>query len=60
MKMEEENGMTELIETTVGRVIFNEVVPEVSSRLSMNCLPRRTLKNVIGDIIKRPDIPSDC
>ncbi len=46
-----------LIETTVGRVIFNEVVPEEAGFIN-EVLTKKALRRIIGDIIKVTDIPT--
>ncbi len=50
----EENGkmVTRLIETTVGRVLFNQAVPEQVPFINI-MLTKRNLKGIIGDIIRR-------
>ena len=50
----EENGrmVTRLIDTTVGRVLFNQAVPEKVPFIN-TLLTKRNLKGIIGDIIKR-------
>ncbi len=50
----EENGklVTRLIETTVGRTILNEVVPEAVPFINI-LLTKKNLKAVISDIIRR-------
>ncbi len=42
------------VETTVGRVIFNQAVPETVPFVNV-LLTKKNLKNVISDIIKRTD-----
>ena len=50
----EENGQLVIrtIDTTVGRVIFNEAVPHTVPFINLE-LKKKTLKTVIGDIIRR-------
>jgi DNA-directed RNA polymerase subunit beta' len=50
----EENGkmVMRIIDTTVGRVMFNQAVPELVPFINI-LLTKRNLKQVIGDIIKR-------
>ena len=48
---------TKIIETTVGRVVFNEVVPR-SQVISTNFSLRKILKNVIGDVLVHTNIPT--
>jgi len=54
-----ENGQTvsKLIETTVGRLIFNEVVPEKVGFVNQ-LLTKKNLKNVIGDVLALTDNPT--
>jgi len=54
-----ENGKPamKLIETTVGRLIFNEVVPPQCSYVN-ELLSKKSLKNVIGDVLASTDIPT--
>jgi len=47
---------TKLIETTVGRVLFNEVVPEKAGYIN-SVLNKKALRGIIGDILKRTSIP---
>jgi len=53
-RVENEEGemIIDIIETTVGRVIFNEAVPE-SIPFINDLLTKRNLKRIIGDIITR-------
>jgi DNA-directed RNA polymerase subunit beta' len=44
------------IDTTVGRVIFNQVVPETVPYINVE-LKKKDLKLVIGDMIRRTNIP---
>ncbi|MEE9371835.1 MAG: DNA-directed RNA polymerase subunit beta' [Saprospiraceae bacterium] len=44
----------ELIDTTMGRVIFNQAVPEEVPFIN-EVLTKKNLKNIIGDIIRRTD-----
>jgi DNA-directed RNA polymerase subunit beta' len=45
-------AISEIIETTVGRVIFNEVVPIEQGFLN-NVMTKKALRDIIGDIIKK-------
>ncbi|MGX5819481.1 DNA-directed RNA polymerase subunit beta' [Chitinophaga lutea] len=45
-----------LIETTVGRVIFNQYVPKEAGYVNA-LLTKKSLREIIGDIIKATDIP---
>src|SRR5690625_677930 len=46
----------ELIETTVGRVIFNQIVPESNGYVNQ-LLTKKTLREVIGKILKNTNLP---
>ncbi len=48
---------TELIETTVGRVIFNQHVPEETGFVNA-LLTKKSLREIIGDILKYSGIPA--
>jgi DNA-directed RNA polymerase subunit beta' len=54
-----ENGeqITRIIETTVGRVLFNEVVPEKAGYIN-EVLTKKSLRGIIGRILKATDIPT--
>jgi DNA-directed RNA polymerase subunit beta' len=54
---ENEQLVDRLIETTVGRVIFNQVVPEQAGYINQ-LLTKKALRDVIGDIIKATDVPT--
>ncbi len=49
-----ENGqkLTKTIETTVGRVLFNQVVPNEYGYIN-ELLTKKTLRDIIGDILKK-------
>jgi DNA-directed RNA polymerase subunit beta' len=47
---------TELIETTVGRVIFNQFVPKTNGFVNA-LLTKKSLREIIGDILKNTNIP---
>jgi DNA-directed RNA polymerase subunit beta' len=53
----EENGgiMIRLIETTVGRVLFNDVVPETVGFID-SILTKKALREIISDILKKTNI----
>jgi DNA-directed RNA polymerase subunit beta' len=58
VKIRENDELVEkLIETTVGRVIFNQVVPEAAGYLN-TLLTKKALREVIGNIIKFTNIPT--
>jgi len=46
-----------LIETTVGRVLFNQFTPEKVGFIN-ELLTKKSLRNIIGDVIKYTDIPT--
>ncbi|MEC7478459.1 MAG: DNA-directed RNA polymerase subunit beta' [Bacteroidota bacterium] len=47
---------TKIIETTVGRVLFNEVVPEKAGFINQ-VLNKKSLRGIIGNILKLTSIP---
>jgi len=48
---------SKLIETTVGRVLFNQVVPRSVGFINA-LLTKKNLREIIGDIIKITDVPT--
>ena len=46
----------QLIETTVGRVLFNQVVPEKAGFIN-EVLTKKSLRDIIGDILKVTTVP---
>jgi len=46
-----ENGETEMIETTVGRVIFNQYVPDEIGYIN-DLLTKKSLRDIIGRVLK--------
>ena len=48
---------TMIIETTVGRVLFNEVVPEEAGFIN-EVLTKKSLRDIIGNILKVTDVPT--
>ncbi|MEN8125391.1 MAG: DNA-directed RNA polymerase subunit beta' [Bacteroidota bacterium] len=54
-----ENGeiVIKIIETTVGRVLFNEVVPEEAGFIN-EVLTKRSLRDIIGNILKVTNVPT--
>ncbi|MEL0186979.1 MAG: DNA-directed RNA polymerase subunit beta', partial [Flavobacteriaceae bacterium] len=55
--LDENNELkTKLIETTVGRVLFNEVVPEKAGFINQ-VLNKKSLRGIIGDILKMTSVP---
>ncbi|WP_228238938.1 DNA-directed RNA polymerase subunit beta' [Allomuricauda sp. M10] len=49
--------VTKIIETTVGRVLFNTVVPEQAGYIN-TVLNKKALRNIIGDILAVTDVPT--
>ena len=47
----------QIIETTVGRVLFNEVVPEEAGYVNA-VLTKKSLRDIIGNILKVTDVPT--
>ena len=45
-----------IIETTVGRVLFNQVVPDKSGFIN-EVLTKKSLRNIIGNILKLTSVP---
>ena len=54
---ENDQVVTKLIDTTVGRVLFNEVVPEEAGFIN-EVLTKKSLRNIIGNVLKKTDIPT--
>ena len=54
----DENGelVNKIIETTVGRVMFNEVVPERAGYIN-EVLTKKSLRDIIGKILKLTSVP---
>jgi len=48
--------VNQIIETTVGRVLFNEVVPEAAGFFN-TVLTKKNLREIIGDILKVTSVP---
>ncbi|NER18456.1 DNA-directed RNA polymerase subunit beta' [Spongiivirga citrea] len=47
----------QIIETTVGRVLFNEKVPEAAGFIN-KVLTKKALRDIIGDVLKATDVPT--
>src|SRR5699024_10555564 len=47
----------QLIETTVGRVLFNEVVPKEAGYIN-SLLTKRALRDIIGVVLEKTDVPT--
>ncbi len=60
-EVREKNGelVTKLIETTVGRVMFNQFVPKGVGYINA-LLTKKNLREIIGDIIKITDVPQSA
>ena len=54
---EEDELVTKIIETTIGRVLFNDVVPDTVGYVN-ETLTKKALRNIIGKILKETDIPT--
>ncbi|WP_372745955.1 DNA-directed RNA polymerase subunit beta' [Lutibacter sp.] len=54
---EEKQLVSKIIETTVGRVLFNEVVPEAAGYVN-EVLNKKSLRDIIGEILKVTDVPT--
>ena len=54
---EEGELVNKIIETTVGRVLFNSVVPEQAGYIN-TVLNKKALRNIIGDILAVTDVPT--
>ena len=50
------NLVFKIIETTVGRVLFNQVVPEKAGFIN-EVLTKKSLRDIIGDILKFTSVP---
>ena len=53
---ENEKLVTKLLDTTVGRVLFNEVVPAELGFINA-ILSKKAIAKVIGEVIRRTDVP---
>ncbi len=54
---EEGELVNQIIETTVGRVLFNEVVPAAAGYIN-EVLNKKSLRDIIGNILKVTDVPT--
>jgi DNA-directed RNA polymerase subunit beta' len=52
VRLNNPDGTTSIIETTVGRVLFNQVVPEQIGFIN-TLLTKKALRDIIGDVLKR-------
>ena len=55
--LEEGELVTKLIETTTGRVLFNELVPNQAGFIN-EVLTKKALRDIISDILKVTDVPT--
>ena len=53
---EEGELVPQIVETTVGRVLFNEKVPEVAGYIN-DVLTKKSLRDIIGNILKVTSVP---
>ena len=49
--------VSQIIETTTGRVLFNEVVPEKAGYVN-EVLNKKNLRDIIGQVLKMTDVPT--
>ena len=58
-QVREKNGelVTKLVETSVGRVLFNQFVPKSVGYINA-LLTKKSLREIVGDIIKITDVPA--
>ncbi|WP_298367633.1 DNA-directed RNA polymerase subunit beta' [uncultured Lutibacter sp.] len=54
---EEGELVNQIISTTVGRVLFNEVVPEAAGFVN-EVLNKKSLRDIIGKVLKLTDVPT--
>ena len=54
---ENDELVSKVIETTVGRVLFNEAVPEGTGFIN-ELLTKKALREIIGEILKTTDVPT--
>jgi len=54
---EEGELVPQIVETTVGRVLFNEVVPEKAGFIN-TVLNKRALRDIIGEVLQKTDVPT--
>ena len=52
IRVTDTKGKTSLVDTTIGRVLFNEFVPEQVEYVN-ELLTKKALRNIIGDILER-------
>jgi len=54
VRITQPDGTTEMIETTVGRVLFNQVVPKQIPFIN-TVLTKKALRDIIADVLKKTD-----
>ncbi|MDR0753919.1 MAG: DNA-directed RNA polymerase subunit beta' [Prevotellaceae bacterium] len=54
-KSDDETEKTEIIETTIGRIIFNQIVPEEVGYIN-ELLTKKSLRDIIGKVLKKTGI----
>lgn len=54
---EEGELVPQIVETTVGRVLFNEVVPAKAGFIN-TVLNKRALRDIIGEVLQKTDVPT--
>lgn len=55
--IEQGKEVTKLIETTTGRILFNELVPNQAGYIN-EVLTKKALRDIISDILKVTDVPT--
>ena len=56
VRIDNPNGTIEMKETTVGRVLFNEVVPKSAGYFN-EVLTKKALREIIGKILRNTSVP---
>jgi len=54
--VENEKEVTKIIDTTVGRVLFNQVVPKEAGYIN-EVLTKKSLRDIIGNVLKVTSVP---
>ncbi len=54
--IENEKEVTKIIDTTVGRVLFNQVVPKEAGYIN-EVLTKKSLRDIIGNVLKVTSVP---
>ncbi len=55
--LEDGKIVTKIIQTTVGRVLFNEVVPEEAGYIN-DVLTKKSLRDIIGNVLRVTNVPT--